>query len=763
MSGFKGRKEDARLVIGKGKFTADWTLPGTVHAAFFRSDRAHARIVDLDVGAAREMPGVLAVLTGEDLARAGLSSPPNMLEQLPGRNGMRYVKPTVCPFPTDKVRCVGMPVAMVVAETANLAQDALDAIMVDYEDLPVLITAEDALKEGAPVIFDEIPGNLAFDSEYGDQAATDAAFSTAANIVSVSVKSKRVVSNPMEPIAGLAHWNEEEGLIDFYRPTQGFQAGVMTSTWYFGGPPEKHRIFAQDVGGSFGTRPLIYAEHVAMMVASRQLKRPVKWVSTRSETFLSDDQGRSINLSGELAFDNEGRFLAVRYDWLHDAGWFAADTWIPALLGNSRFGAVGCYQIPHVHGRIRVGLTNRTKIGAYRGAGRPETTIILEQLVDAAALKLGMDRFEIRRRNAITREQYPYTNPVGVVMDSGDHPGLIAEAILHSDWNDFPARRAEAAARGRIRGIGCSAYLESSGGMYPVRDQARIRFTGSGKMVLESSAGPSGQGHETAFAKVASEALGISYDDISVTISDPNRKVHLAGGSTGGSRTVMIHGNCLMEASREVIRKGKVLASRELGVDEADLDYADGLFRAKGSNRTVGLLDLASRHEGELDSIGESGSFQAFPGGAHVAEVELDPETGVIEIVRYVGVDDCGTVLHHGLLDGQIYGGIMQGIGQVMGEAVEYDENGQLLNGSFLDYIMPRADTAPRIELHDHPVPSPTNELGFKGAGETGTTGALTTAYSAVMDAMRQAGVEQMDMPFTPGRVWQAIHMTKAA
>lgn len=757
MAGFKGRKEDQRLVTGNGKFTSDWNLPGQAHAAFFRSDRGHARILSIDVSMAKEMPGVLAVLTAEDIARSGVAIPPNLLEQMPGRNGMRFVKPDVDLLAAERVRCVGQLIAMVVAETANQAHDALDGIMVDFEDLPVVTTIQDALSPGAPQLYDDVPGNLAFDVEYGDAAATESVFAKAPQVVSVAIENTRVVSNPMEPIAGVAHWNEEEGLIDFYRPTQGFQAGVLPSMWYFGGTPDKYRIFANDVGGSFGTRAMACLEHIVLMVASRQIKRPVKWVASRSETFLSDDHGRSTHTSGDLAFDDEGRFLAVRYSWLHDAGWFAADTWVPALIGNSRFGAVGPYQIPQVYGRIQIGLTNKNKIGAYRGAGRPEATMILEQLVDAAALKLGMDRFELRRINAIRRDQYPYTTPVGVVLDCGDHPGLIDDAANFSGWTTFAQRRAEAAQRGKVRGIGCSSYLESSGGMYPVRDQARIRFTRSGKAVVESSAGPSGQGHETAFAKVASETLGISYDDISVTISDPNREVHLEGGSTGGSRTVMIHGNCISDASRQVIRKGKALAAKEMGVDEADIDYADGLFRAKSSNQTIELLDLAARHEGELDSIGESGSFQAFPGGAHVAEVELDPETGVIEVINYVGVDDCGTVLHHGLLDGQLYGGIVQGIGQVLGEVAEYDENGQLLNGSFLDYIMPRAHTAPKIELYDHPVPSPTNELGFKGAGETGTTGALTTTYSAVMDAMRQLGVHQMDMPFTPGRVWQAI------
>lgn len=762
MAGFKGRKEDQRLVTGTGKFTADWYLPGTAHAAFFRSDRAHARITDIDTSAAEDMPGVLAVLTAKDIEEAGIAIPPNFMGHAVGQDGMRFIKPEVRPLASDRVRYVGQLIAMVVAETANQAQDALDGIMVDYEDLPAVVSAEDALKAGAPQLYDEIPGNLAFVHEYGDKAATDAIFATAPHVVSLSINNTRVVSNPMEPIAGVAHWNEAEGLIDFYRPTQGLNAGITTSMWYFGEEPEKHRVFANDVGGSFGTRAIIYPEHVVQMVASRKLNRPVKWVASRSETFLSDDHGRSTHTTGEIAFDNDGRLLAVRHSWTHDVGWFPNDTWVGAIFGNAKYGGVGPYLIAQGYGEIKVVVTNKSKIGAYRGAGRPETAMILEQLVDAAALKLGMDRFEIRARNAIPRDQYPYTSPLGVVFDSGDPAGLIAEARQFGGWDSFAARHEEAARRGKVRGIGCSSYLESSGGIFPQREQARIRFTGTGDIVVETNAGPSGQGHETAFAKVTAEALGLSYDDITVKNGDPNRSERLEGSATGGSRTSMVNGDCLMAASREVVRKGKALVAQELGIDEAQIGYADGLFRVEGSNQTVELLDLAARHEGELDSLGETGAHQSFPGGAHVAEIELDPETGKIEVISYVGVDDCGTVLHHGLLNGQIYGGIMQGIGQVMGESAEYDENGQLVNGSFLDYIMPRAELAPHIELYDHPVPSPTNELGFKGAGETGTTGALTTTYSAVMDALRQLGVRQMDMPFTPGRVWQAIHAAKS-
>ncbi|TAL02116.1 MAG: xanthine dehydrogenase family protein molybdopterin-binding subunit [Rhodospirillaceae bacterium] len=764
---FKGRKEDQRLLTGQGQFTADWNLPGQLHAVFLRSDRAHAEIIRLDVAAAQAMPGVVAVLTGADMRAANLSAPPCFIP-FPGRDGKKMIMPPKDVLAVDRVRCVGQPVAMVVAESEHAAHDALEQISVDYRDLPAVIDVMEAIKAGAPQLYPEVPNNIAFDWEFGDQAATDKIFADAPHVVDVTVNNTRVIVNPMEPNACIAHWdaqgdaqgNKSAGRLEFYRPGQGTNFTRTFTMGYFGPPAEKYRFVSKDVGGSFGARAGANPEYIALMVGARQIGRPIKWVSTRSETILSDYVGRSVMTGGQLAFDNDGRFLAVRYSWHSNVGCYPSDLGAAGALGNLRSGAIGPYRIPAVYGRVAVCLTNTGLLGAYRGAGRPEIAMNLEQLVDAAAMKLGLDRFEIRKRNLIARDQYPYTTPQGTQYDCGDHAALVAIAEEKADWKGFEARRKDAAARGRVRGIGCSSYLESAGTMFPQKEQTQIRFTDDGKVEIYTIAGPSGQGLETTFALVVSRVLGIPYDDITVKNSDPDGP-RLTGMGTGGSRSALVYGGALTYGAREVIAKGHTLAADALEAAAQDIEFLEGTFRVKGTDLKIKLTDLAVKHKGALDTIGEVQSEVTFPGGAHVAEVELDPETGTIDVLSYLAVDDCGNVIDHTMVEGQIMGGIVQGVGQVMGEVAHYDQDGQLLTGSFMDYFMPRADLLTRIEIIDYPVPTPTNVLGAKGVGETGCTGGLTTTYSAVMDALRQVGVTQMDMPFTPGRVWEAIQEAK--
>ncbi len=758
---FKGRREDRRLVTGQGKYTSDWSLPGQLYGAFLRSDHAHADIVKLDVEAALSAPGVKAVVTGADLRQAGVVTPPSRMA-LPGRNGMKQVSPPRQFLAETKVHYAGQPIALVIADTAFQADDATALIDVEFNDLPVVVDAIEATKPDAPRLYAELPGNLVFDFEFGGKSEVEDIFAKAHKVVDVEIDNTRVVVNPMEPKACLANWNNAAERYELYAGHQGTNFALSGLTSYFAAGPERFRVLAKDVGGSFGTRAPIYPEYVAIMVGSKLVGKPVKWVGTRSETFLSDYHGRSVIQKGRLALDKDGTFLAISHDWLVNAGGYPTEFASFGFCKNCQTGAVGPYRIPKVYGRVQICLSNVVPVGAYRGAGRPETTMLVEQLVDAAALALGMDRYEIRKRNLIARDQFPYQAPQGVTYDSGDHATLVKMVEEAADWAGFEARRKQSAANGKLRGIGCSSYLEGSGGMMPFKDQVRLSFENDGKLVLETIAGASGQGSESTFAKVVSQELGLADDQLIVKLSDPDSP-SMTGMGTGGSRAAQVYGSAFTYGAREIIRKGRELAAKQLEAAEQDIEYKEGVFRVAGTDLHVGLTDLAKQHRGALDSMGEAAVETTFPGGAHVAEVEVDPETGVVEFLNYVAVDDCGNAIDHTMVEGQLIGGIIQGVGQVMGEIAQYDENGQLVAGSFMDYFMPRADMVKRMELYDHGVPSPTNVLGAKGVGESGANGALTTAYSAVMDALRQAGVRQMDMPFTPVRVWQAIQQARQA
>ncbi|MGB7543773.1 MAG: xanthine dehydrogenase family protein molybdopterin-binding subunit [Burkholderiales bacterium] len=762
MSGvFKGRREDLRLVTGQGRYTSDWNLPGQLSGSFLRSDRAHAEIVSLNVKPALESPGVMAVFTGADTTRAGFKSAPQLL-RAPGKGGVAIKVPHHDVLADKRVRFVGQEVALVVAATALAAQDAAELIEVEYRELPVLVDAGEALAPDAPQLYPEIPGNLCYDFEYGDEAKTNAAFARAAHVTRLTLDAQRLVGNPMEPKACLAAYDSATGIHDLWASTQGMSIMLGGLTGITGIPREKIRVHAHDVGGGFGIRSDAYPEYCAAMLAAKALGRPVKWVSSRSETFLSDSHGRAAKLSGELALDRDGNFLGIRFQWIVNCGAYLSQPGPLINTLNPASHAVNAYRIPTVYGLHRLALTNTAPTIAYRGAGRPNVSYIVERLVEEAARETGIDRVELRRRNAIPKEAFPYKTPTAT-YDSGDPCGEIEEAVKHSDWSTFEQRRAESKRRGKLRGIGCAVFVEPSGAGGGPKEEVAIKFGDSGDALVYALAGPSGQGHETVFPEIVAEVLGMSAEKFTLRASDPDGPP-LVGEGTIGSRSVMSHGGAMVMAAREVIRKGLDLAAKDLEVAATDLEFENGHYRVKGTDVTIALEDVAKKHGSALDSLGEIPLPRSFPGGAHVAEVEIDPETGVTEILRYTAADDCGRVINHVLVEGQLHGGIAQGIGQAMGEHCIYDRaTGQMLTGTFMDYDMPRADGMPDIRLYDHSVPSPGNPLGAKGAGEAGTTGAVPTVANAVIDALRPLGIHHLDFPYSPDRIWHAIRAARRA
>ncbi len=761
-TGYSGRREDLRLLTGAGRYTSDIDAAGQLHGAFLRADRAHALIVGIEVAAAEAAPGVHKVLLGWETEAAGWHRS-QVLLPYKGRGDQGLLVPPRPALATDRVRFVGEPVALVVAETAHQAQDAAELIVIEYEDLAALPSPAAALAAGAVQIHRSVPGNLCFDYEYGDLAATDAAFESAAHVVALDLTSDRVVGNPMEPKSALASWDGE--FLDLWTGTQGMTALRDSLVGLTGLAPERVRVRAHDVGGGFGIRGPAYPEHVALAFAARAVGRPVKWVASRSETFLSDYHGRGLEMHAELALDAKGGFLAIRHEWRADQGAYPVATGPLINTLNPAMMCTGCYRIPAVYGRHLLAITNTIPITAYRGAGRPDMAYVVERLVDEAAARLGFDRLDLRRRNAVPPEAFPYRlptpGPMAAVYDSGSYVALIDRAVAVADWAGFAGRRAESEAAGRLRGIGLGLFVEPSGGVVP-KDEIAITFGGAtaDEITIHTVTHSSGQGHETVFPEIVARVLGIAADRVRLSAGDPEGPV-LVGGGAFASRSMLSHGAASHLAAVAVIEKGRALAAEALEAAETDLEYAGGAYRIVGTDRALGFLDLVRAHpRGEahpLDTTTGLPSGRAYPSGAHVAEVEIDPATGLVELLNYVAVDDCGTVLNHTLLEGQILGGLMQGLGQVFGEQAQYDADGQFLTGSFMDYAMPRSDLVRRVHIESLVTPSPNNVLGVKGAGEAGTTGALPTAMNAIMDALRPVGVVGLDMPASAHRVWRAL------
>jgi aerobic carbon-monoxide dehydrogenase large subunit len=757
------RKEDPRLLRGEGRYADDIDLPRQAFARVVRSPHAHGRLRKIDAAAALHVPGVLAVYAQADFARAGYG---DIVCKLPLKNvdGSPLFAPPRPILATDRVRYVGEPIAMVVADDPHAAQDAAELIAVDIEPMPAVVDPEAALAADAPRLH-EGHANLCLDWRFGDHEGAERVFAAAAHAARVRVVSNRVVVAAMEPRAALAAYEPERGRFTLHVGCQGvfgLRRGLAEDLLRIA--PERLRVLAHDVGGSFGMKAAAYPEYVGILHAARALGRPVKWCDERAGSFLSDQHGRGTIVEGELALDEEGNFLAVRVRNLADMGAYltAFGPMMPA--GNMQKNLPSLYRTPMVAISTRCVFTNTVPIGPYRGAGRPEANYVMERLVDAAARVTGRDPAALRRQNLIPRAAMPYRAPSGLEYDSGDFAAVLDAGLEKSDWDAFPVRRQAAAARGKLRGRGLACYLEVTAPPNP--EMGGIRFEPDGRVTMITGTLDYGQGHASAFAQVLVERLGLPFERIDLVQGDSDQL--LAGGGTGGSRSIMASGKALVEAAAEVIEKGRMLAGHFLEAAPADITFEAGAFRIAGTDRAIALLDLAARVRDASDlppdlptsldaALVSESPPSAFPNGCHVAEVEVDPETGDVRIDRYTALDDFGTLVNPMLAEGQVHGGVAQGIGQALLEHAVYDPGGQLLAGSFMDYALPRADVVPAIEVGFHPVPAASNPLGVKGCGEAGVTGALPAVMNAVLDALAARGIRHLDMPATPERIWRAL------
>ena len=751
------RLEDARLLVGHGCFAQDWNAPGQLHGAFVRSDRAHAVIHRIDTRPASEHPGVHLVLIGEDALRAGYVRPLNFMKGT-GKNGMTPRIPDRPVLAQGRVRFVGDPVAFVVAESADIAQDAAQRVQVEYGDLPCVVDAARALAAGAPRLHDAIPENLCFENEAGDSAAVEAAFARAAHVTRLAMHSTRVVPNPMEPRACLVRFDPATESYTLHVPVQGVEMMRRQLAGYTGVAPERIQAVAHDVGGGFGSRSMGYPEYCCAMLAARLTGKSVKWVSSRTEGLLSDTHGRSNRIDGALALDGDGRFLALQLDWICDVGAYSTPVNAIAPMANGRLCMTGAYRIPALYSRWRIAYTNAAPIGNYRGAGRPDIAYAVERLVGQAAAELGIDPVEIRRRNLIPAAAMPYTSAVGSTYENADFLGLMSAALAAADWDGFPGRRAQSERRGLLRGRGLSTVIENtSPGNFP-RDELALDVGSDGAIVVTTLGHSQGQAHETTLAMIVARELGIATE--CVHVRQQHRATPLFGNHTGGSRTMVGPGSLCFLGARELIARGKRLAADKLGVEPSQVTYAAGVFGTAESKVTLSIADLARDRPIEIIASGSFGL--TFPNDCHVAEVEIDPETGKTTIASYVAADDCGVAINPMVVEGQIHGAVAQGAGQVFGEHAIYDAaSGQMLTASFLDYFMPRAGFLPPIRELDVPTPSKVSPLGAKGMGESGCTASIPALVEAVMDALRPLGVEPLEMPLTPLKVWNAIRSAK--
>ena len=762
------RTEDLRLVTGHGSYTDDVELPGQAYAFLVRSPYAHARLGTVDVSAAREAPGVLAAFTFQDIEAMGAGRL-TCLAPLKGRDGEPF-RGSEQPFLAHgKVRFVGEAVAMIVAETYAQAKDAGDLVVVDYDPLDAVGTLE-AVEQGAGItIWDCAPDNLCLDWAGGDEAAVDAAFAAAAHTASIDLVQNRIVCNAMEPRAANGAYDPAQDLYTLRTSTQGVAGARDRVALFLKHPKEKVHVITEDVGGGFGMKNFIYPEQLLVLLAAKATGRPVKWTGERSEGFQADADGRDMRTRAEAALDADGKLLAVRITGSGNMGGYLSQfaVFIPTLAGGRIFG--GVYRVPALFANIKCWYTNTGPIDAYRGAGRPEAAYLMERLMDRCAAAAGLDPVEIRRRNLLEPGDLPRSNWAGIAFDSGLFHRNLELALEKADYASFEARRAAAAAKGKLRGFGVAYYVEITAG--GGKEPAVIRFNDNGGVDVYLGTQSNGQGHETSFAQIVAERLGVPFESVTVRQGDSFRDID--GGGTGGSRSLHMSGGAILSASDEVIAKGKLAASHVLEAAPADIEFAvvegkGGQFAIAGTDRTVSIGEVAQAAkrqpiEGLEDGIDATSTYQStnstFPNGAHLCEVEIDPETGVTRIERYTVVDDFGRVINPMIVAGQVHGGIVQGIGQALIENCVYDaESGQLLTGSFMDYGMPRADDVPNFDLtFCEDAPSPSNPLGVKGCGEAGTVGALAAVMNAVADAVKVRGIDHIDMPATPLRVWEAL------
>ncbi|QLH71279.1 xanthine dehydrogenase family protein molybdopterin-binding subunit [Rhodopseudomonas palustris] len=761
------RKEDETLLRGKGRYTDDCNLPGQFYAVMVRSPHPHGIIRGIGTDAAKAMPGVCAIYTGADLASAGYAPFSSGLP-LKSRDGTPLKQTHHGALPTDKVRFVGEAVACVVAKTLAQARDAAEAVELDIEPLPAVTDAEAAMQPGAPQLYDHIENNVALDYHFGDTAAVNAAFAAAAHVTTLDIENTRVAAVPMEPRVGLASYDQQNGRYTIQLPTQGVSGNRNTLAKLLGVPTDKVRVLTGQVGGSFGMKNISYPEYICILHAAKTLGRPVKWTDERSTSFLSDSQGRGQQIRAELALDAGGRFLAIRLSGTGNLGAYITGVAPLPLSLNTGKNIGSVYRTPLLSVDIKCVVTNVTLMGAYRGAGRPEANYFLERLIDRAADEMGIDRLTLRKRNFIKPTQMPFTACSGVTYDSGDFAGVFGQALELSDYDGFAKRKKDARKAGKLRGIAVGSYLEVTAPPNP--ELGKIVFEADGTVRLITGTLDYGQGHATPFAQVLSTFLGVPFERIRLEQGDSDI-VH-TGNGTGGSRSITASGMAIVEASQKVIAKGKSAAAHLLETAEADIEFADGRFTVAGTDRNIGIMDLAQRLRGaelpegvpaslDVDHTTE-GVPSAFPNGCHVAEVEIDPDTGVTRVVRYTAVNDFGTVVNPMIVAGQLHGGVAQGIGQALMEKVSYNADGQPITGSLQDYALPRAEDIPLMTVGDHPVPAKTNPLGTKGCGEAGCAGSLATIVNAALDALKDYGVTTLDMPLTPEKVWRAIHEAKA-
>lgn len=738
------RVEDARFLTGSGRYTGDITLPGQAVAVVLRSPHAHAILQRIETSAAREM--ALGVFTIADLDADGMGDLPCKF-LVRNRDGTRMTVPPRPVLARGRVRYVGEPVAFVVAETLEQAQDAAERVEVEYDPLPAVADMRDALAPEAPQLHGTIPGNQLFDWELGDEDATNAAFAGAARVVTLDMVNNRLAPTSLETRGVVASFDADSGCTTVLSGSQGshtLREWLAEDVLHL--PLDRLRLVSPDVGGGFGMRLFLYPEHALVSWAARRLGRPVKWIADRAEGFLADSHGRDHLSHAELALDHDGRFLALRVSTLANVGAALSQygAFIPTHAGTGMLS--GVYTLPVLYARVQGVLTNTAPVDAYRGAGRPEAASLIERLVDKAARALGLAPDEIRRRNFIPPEAMPYRTAGGKTYDSGDFARTLDDALRRADWAGFPARRAEAKARGRLRGIGLATYIESSGGSDP--ETAEVRVEADGRIAVLIGTQSTGQGHETAYAQMTAESLGISIARVQVIQGDTDRIA--TGGGTGASRSLPVGGAALAEAVEALIAAGKAATSQRFG--GSAVSFADGTFHVGDSH--LPLVEMT----GLSGQATFSPKASTYPNGCHVSEVEVDPETGAVTLIAHTITDDVGVVVNPLLLEGQILGGAVQAIGQALLEEVVYDRSsGQLLTGSLIDYALPRADVVPDFRFATLNTPCRTNPLGIKGAGEAGTIGATPAVINAVVDALSPLGIDHLDMPATPLKVWQAI------
>ena len=739
---WKPRVEDAALLTGRGRFTDDVHAANEAFAYFLRSPYAHATLGAIDTAAARALPGVLGVFTHEDLAAFGAKTISHPVP-VPG-----LVVPPRPALADGTVQHVGHPVVLVVAETLAIAQDAAELIEIDYDSLPPVMTLEEAAANGSVAVDWRGP----HPEPAKNAEAVNKVFEQAAHTVSVSVVNQRIVVASMETRGGTASYDAANDRWLLRAPSQGVRMLRDQLVASLGLTQEQLRLVTDDVGGAFGMKTAAYPEYVAMLVAAKRIGRPVHWISTRAESFLSDNQARDTITKADLALDADGRFLALRVAAVAAVGAFLSSHGASIATNNFARCFPAMYLIPHIDVRVKCVFTNTVQLGPYRGAGRPEANYALERLVDAAAEATGIDRLSLRRRNLIPTAHIPFATAVGTRYDSGEFEAVFDKALAAADIAGFAARRAQSERAGRKRGLGISCFLEHAGGM--PGDETAIVFPGDNTLVVRLAMHGSGQGHATLYRRLAAERLGI--DEAKVSTRQGDSDFGLMGMAAVASRSTTTAGSALVKTVELVLEKGKRLAAHLLEAAEADMDYAAGSFSVAGTDRRIGLFEVA-RRAGEigetLDTKARTEVPQTFPNGCHIAEVEIDPDTGFVELLAYIAVDDCGVILDPVLVEGQVAGGIAQGVGQALCEDAVYDRDGQLLAGSFMDYAMPRADMLPAFVSIAHSVPCTTNPLGVKGTGEAGTTGALAAVMNAISDALPGTHI---DMPATPEKIWRA-------